>query len=103
VVNSAVATVVVPVGGSGGTCANGWYICTAAQGGGCCPLGFECGESSCVRAEGMATVTRGKEGATATGNGAVRRVGVLGGGEGRWVMGVLGVGSAVVGVGMVLC
>ncbi|KAK6436519.1 hypothetical protein LTR95_007290 [Oleoguttula sp. CCFEE 5521] len=34
--------------GTQGNCANGFYLCGADQGGGCCASGFVCGTSSCA-------------------------------------------------------
>lgn len=62
-------TVVEPVAtgesGRSGSCAGGWFECAAAEGGGCCPLGFACG-ASCTATRAMET-TVAKEQATATG------------------------------------
>jgi hypothetical protein len=33
---------------TGGTCANGWFLCGAGKGGGCCPSGYVCGQISCT-------------------------------------------------------
>ena len=33
---------------TGGTCANGWFLCGANRGGGCCPSGYVCGQISCT-------------------------------------------------------
>ena len=44
-------TVVVTDGGNaratGGTCANGWFLCGVDKAGGCCPSGYVCGQVSC--------------------------------------------------------
>ncbi|KAI9796882.1 MAG: hypothetical protein M1833_005931 [Piccolia ochrophora] len=33
--------------GTGGTCAEGWYLCAASVGGACCPTGFSCRTEDC--------------------------------------------------------
>lgn len=53
-------TIVAPTATTG-SCANGWYLCGAEGGGGCCPLGFACAGASCS----AATATQAKETPTA--------------------------------------
>ena len=50
-VSSGVTVVVTGNGNAeatGGTCANGWFLCGATGGGGCCPSGYQCGQVSCT-------------------------------------------------------
>ena len=50
-INSGVTVVVTGNGNAqatGGHCANGWSLCGATGGGGCCPTGFQCGRISCI-------------------------------------------------------
>lgn len=48
VVNAGDATVAAAsTAGGGSSCANGWALCPAAEGGGCCPSGYSCGAESC--------------------------------------------------------
>ena len=52
-INSPVTVVGTKGGGNGiaatqGHCANGWYLCGAGGGGGCCPSGYNCDVVSCL-------------------------------------------------------
>lgn len=38
----------VTTAGGQGSCAVGWSSCAAAQNGGCCPSGYQCGAASCI-------------------------------------------------------
>jgi hypothetical protein len=102
-ISSAVATVVIPAPTTTGSCANGWYICNADSGGGCCPLGFACARESCAQAQGSGTLTTAK--GSPTGNAAAggRARFPAGGAEGVGLMGLgMGLAALAVGVGMVV-
>jgi hypothetical protein len=40
-------------------CSTGWYMCSTEQGGGCCPIGYECGASNqCVVASESSSILK---------------------------------------------
>ncbi|KAF2840811.1 hypothetical protein M501DRAFT_1014808 [Patellaria atrata CBS 101060] len=91
VINTNGVTIAAPSGATAaentGSCASGWFNCAPGDGGGCCPSGFECG-LSCT-ATGSMTGTIGKMPPSTAASVEVW----------EWL---LGVGAAIVGVGMVM-
>nr|XP_023907948.1 uncharacterized protein LOC112019664 [Quercus suber]POF16498.1 hypothetical protein CFP56_24016 [Quercus suber] len=68
IISSAGATVIVPAttatttdvnaAATQGSCANGWGLCDASAGGGCCPSGFVCGTSCTATADGQSNTAK---------------------------------------------
>nr|POE85591.1 hypothetical protein CFP56_43908 [Quercus suber] len=64
ILSSSVATVVVPAttdadaAATQGSCANGWDLCDANAGGGCCPSGYVCGSSCTATADGQSNTAK---------------------------------------------
>lgn len=95
-------TIVVPVGTAtsfpstttfgAGYCPQGWFNCGNILGGGCCPIGFDCGLASCSLFSGTRTVGVGPK-ETTSGVGRSRRIGMKGRLGG--VMGVCWLGAVI--------